>query len=304
MNESAHRAGHVAIVGRPNVGKSTLLNALIGQKISITSRKPQTTRQRITGILTRKNAQLVFVDTPGFQARCDTALNRLMNRNVISGAQDVAAIVLVVEALKLDKRDLELQRLLPQPVPLVVAVNKVDRVRNKDLLLPFIRSVHERFNGASIVPVSALKNSGLDELVNAIVALLPVGPRLFNEDEITHSSERFLAAELIREKLFRTLGDELPYAAAVDIARFETRGKLRRIHAEIIVDKGSQKPIVIGKNGEKLKAIASRAREDMEQLFGGKVFLEVWVKVKSGWADDERALMRMGYGKVWSRRAP
>ena len=298
MNEPAHRAGHVAIVGRANVGKSTLLNWLVGQKISITSRKPQTTRQRITGILTREDAQLVFVDTPGYQAPRNTTLNRLMNRSVISGAQDVEVVLLVVEALKLDKRDLELYRALPlrQPVALVVVINKVDRVRNRNLLLPFMQSVHERFNSAAIVPVSALKNSGRDELVNAIVALLPAGPRLFDEDEITHSSERFLAAELIREKLFRTLGDELPYAMAVDIARFETRGRLRHIHAEIIVDKASQKPIVIGRNGEKLKTIASLAREDMEQLFGGKVFLEIWVKVKSGWADDERALKRMGYG--------
>jgi GTP-binding protein Era len=295
MSEPVHRAGYVTIVGRPNVGKSTLLNCLVGQKISITSRKPQTTRQRITGILTRKDAQLVFVDTPGFQDRRNTALNRLMNRSVISSVQHVDAIVLVIEALKLDKRDVELRELLPQPVPLVVAINKIDRLRDRNLLLPFIQAVHERFNGAAFVPVSALKNSGRDELVNALAALMPAGPRLFDEDEITHSSERFLAAELIREKLFRILGDELPYAAAVDIAQFETHGNLRRIYAEIIVDKESQKPIVIGKKGEKLKTIASRARADMEQLFGSKVFLEVWVKVRSGWADDERALKRLGY---------
>jgi GTP-binding protein Era len=284
MSEPAHRAGHVAIVGRPNVGKSTLLNCLVGQKISITSRKPQTTRQRITGILTREDAQLVFVDTPGFQAQRNTALNRLMNRSVTSSVQHVDAIVLVVEALKLDKRDLELGRSLPSPIPIVAVINKIDRVRNRNLLLPFIQSIHE-----------PLKNSGRDELVNAIVGFMPPGPRLFDEDEITDLSERFLAAELIREKLFRVLGDELPYAMAVDIARFETHGELRRIYAEIIVDKDSQKPIVIGKNGEKLKTIASRARQDMEQLFGSKVFLEVWVKVKSGWVDDERALRRLGY---------
>jgi len=295
MSGPLHRAGYVTIVGRPNVGKSTLLNCLVGQKISITSRKPQTTRQRITGILTRKDAQLVFVDTPGFQDRRNTALNRLMNRSVISSVQHVDVILLVIEALKLDKRDVELRELLPQPVPLVVAINKIDRLRDRNLLLPFIQSVHERFNGAALVPVSALKNSGRDELVNALAALMPAGPRLFDEDEITHSSERFLAAELIREKLFRVLGDELPYAAAVDIAQFETHGNLRRIYAEIIVDKESQKPIVIGKKGEKLKTIASRARADMEQLFGSKVFLEVWVKVRSGWADDERALKRLGY---------
>lgn len=296
MGEPVHRAGYVAIVGRANIGKSTLLNALVGEKISITSRKPQTTRQRITGILTRDDVQLAFVDTPGYQERRNTALNRLMNRSVAAGVQDVDVILLVVEALKLDKRDTALRKLLPPNAALVVAINKIDRVRDRNLLLPFIRSVHEQFEGAAIVPVSALKNVGLDELVKTVVSLTPSGPRLFGADEITRSSERFLAAELIREKLFRLLGEELPYAAAVDIARFETRGGLRRIHAEIIVDKDSQKPIVIGRKGERLKAIASRARADMERLFGGKVFLEVWVKVKSGWADDERALKRMGYG--------
>jgi GTP-binding protein Era len=295
MSEAVHRAGYVAIVGRPNVGKSTLLNCLVGQKISITSRKPQTTRQRITGILTRDDAQLVFVDTPGFQTQRNTALNRLMNRSVTSSVQHVNVILLVIEALKLDKRDLELGRSLPSSIPIVTVINKIDRARNRNLLLPFIQSLNDQFKAAAIVPVSALKNSGRDELVNAIVGFMPAGPRLFDEDEITHLSERFLAAELIREKLFRVLGDELPYAMAVDIARFETDGGLRRIYAEIIVDKDSQKPIVIGKNGEKLKTIASRARLDMEQLFGGKVFLEVWVKVKSGWADDERALRRLGY---------
>ncbi|HET9662838.1 MAG TPA: GTPase Era [Burkholderiales bacterium] len=295
MSGPSHRAGYVAIVGRPNVGKSTLLNQLVGQKISITSRKPQTTRRSIIGILTRPDIQLVFVDTPGFQARRDTALSRLMNRSVIAGAQDVHAILFVIEALKLDGREIRLRESLPPRVPLVAVINKIDRVQDKTSLLPFMRRIDERLHPAAIVPVSALRNSGLEELLAAIAALLPEGPRLFHEDEITRSSERFLAAELIREKLFRTLGDELPYAAAVDIAMFETEGGLRRIHAEIIVDKASQKPIVIGKKGEKLKAIATRARQDMEQLFGGKVFLEVWVKVKTGWADDERALHRLGY---------
>lgn len=295
MNGPSHRAGYVAIVGRPNVGKSTLLNQLVGQKISITSRKPQTTRRSIIGILTRPDIQLVFVDTPGFQARRDTALSRLMNRSVIAGAQDVHAILFVIEALKLENREIRLRESLPPRVPVVVVINKIDRVQDKTSLLPFMRRIDERLHPAAIVPVSALRNSGLEELLAAIAALLPEGPRLFHEDEITRSSERFLAAELIREKLFRTLGDELPYAAAVDIAMFETEGGLRRIHAEIIVDKASQKPIVIGKKGEKLKTIATRARQDMEQLFGGKVFLEVWVKVKTGWADDERALHRLGY---------
>ncbi|MGQ0749455.1 MAG: GTPase Era [Betaproteobacteria bacterium] len=295
MSEASHRAGYIAIVGRPNVGKSTLLNRLIGQKVSITSRRPQTTRRNIIGILTRPGAQLVFVDTPGFQAARDTALSRLMNRCVLGGVQDVHAIVLVTEALKLQRSEERLRAALPAGVPVVIVINKIDRVRAKGELLPCMRQVDERLRPTAIVPVSALKGSGMEELVTAITRLLPEGPRLFDEDEITRSSERFLAAELIREKLFRTLGDELPYATAVEVARFETVGGLRRIYADIIVERESQKPIVIGKKGERLKSIATRARRDMERLFGGKVFLEVWVKVKTGWAEDERALSRLGY---------
>lgn len=295
MSEVDHRAGHAAIVGRPNVGKSTLLNRLVGHKISVTSRKPQTTRQRITGILTREDAQLIFVDTPGFQTQHASALNRLMNRSVTYGLQSVDVVLWVIEALKLDERDVALQRLLPPGTPVVLVVNKIDRVRDKKLLLPFVKQLHDRFNYSVIVPVSAQKGAGLDELVKAVGPLLPAGPRLFEDSEITTVSERFLAAELIREKLFRLLGDELPYAAAVDIERFETRGGLRRIHAAIIVDRDGQKPIVIGKKGEKLKMVATQARKDMESLFGGKVHLEVWVKVKSGWADSEAMLRRMGY---------
>lgn len=295
MSEQAHRAGYIAIVGRPNVGKSTLLNWLVGQKVSITSPKAQTTRRQIIGILTQEDAQLVFVDTPGFPARRDTTLNRLMNRSVIAGLHDVHAVLLVIEALKLDVREVELRKAVPAGIPVVAVINKIDRVRDKAELLPFIKEVDARLNCSAIVPVSALKRSGREELVKVVADLLPEGPRLYDEDEVTHSSERFLAAELIREKLFRTLGAELPYATAVEIVKFELRGNVRHIHAEILVDKASQKPIVIGRSGEKLKAIASRARQDMERLFGGKVFLDVWVKVKTGWADDERALKRLGY---------
>lgn len=296
MDDSAHRAGYIAIVGRPNVGKSTLLNRLVGHKISITSRKPQTTRFRITGILTRADAQLVFVDTPGFQTQHASALNQLMNRAVTQSLRDVDVVLLVLEANRIDERDAALERLIPQGLPLVVALNKIDQVRDKGALLPVIRELHERFGGAEIVPVSARQGLGVQELIDTLVPLLPQGPRLYDEDEITDASERQLAAELIREKLFRLLGDEIPYATAVRIERFETRGGLRRIQAEIIVDRESQKPIVIGRGGERLKDIATRARLDMEELFGGKVFLEVWVKVKKGWADDENALKRMGYG--------
>jgi len=295
MSKLPHRTGYIAIVGRPNVGKSTLLNRLVGQKISITSRKAQTTRQRITGILTRNDAQMIFVDTPGFQTRHRSALTRIMNRSVTQSLQEVDVVLWVIEALKFDDLDAALQRLLPDTVPVVLAINKVDRLDDKNALLPFIRDLNERFQLNAIVPVAAEKGEQLDELVKAIVPLLPEQPPVFGEEEITTSSERFLAAELIREKLFRLLGEELPYAAAVEIERFEMDGALRRIHAAIIVDKASQKAIVIGKGGEKLKVVATQARKDMEALFGGKVFLEVWVKVKSGWADSATTLKRMGF---------
>jgi len=295
MNKSVHHAGYIAIVGRPNVGKSTLLNRLVGQKISITSRKPQTTRQRITGILTRKDAQLVFVDTPGFQTQHRSALTRVMNRSVTQSLQEVDVVIWVIEALKFNELDAALQKLLPVTVPVVLVINKVDRLDDKNLLLPFVKELSERRELNAIVPLSAQKGERLDELLKAVVPLLPEGPSLFGEDEITTSSERFLATELIREKLFRLLGEELPYATAVEIERFETHGELRRIYASIIVDKASQKAIVIGKGGEKLKVIATQARKDMEQLFGGKVYLEVWVKIKSGWADSAATLKRMGF---------
>jgi len=294
MSAAVHRAGYVAIVGRPNVGKSTLLNQLVGQKISITSRKPQTTRQRITGILTRDDAQLVFVDTPGFQTQQRSALTRIMNRSVTQSLQQVDVVLWVIEALKFNELDAALQRQLPDAVPVVLAVNKVDRLADKNAMLPFIADLSQRFSLKAIVPVAAQKGERLDELLKAVVPLLPEAPPLYGVDEITTSSERFMATELIREKLFRLLGEELPYASAVEIERFETVGNLRRIYASIIVDKASQKSIVIGKGGEKLKLVASQARRDMEKLFGSKVYLEVWVKVKSGWADSEATLRRMG----------
>ena len=291
----AFRAGTLAIVGQPNVGKSTLLNHLIGHKISITSKKPQTTRHRVTGILTTPACQYVFVDTPGFQTRHGGALNRVMNRNVTQTLADVDVIICVVEAGRCGATDRAIFKLLPRERPVLLAINKIDRLAEKSKLLPFIALVAEEFPFAEIVPVSAVSGSGTDALLKAAARYLPVASAIFGEDEITDRSERFLAAELLREKLFRNLGEELPYGTAVEIERFEQEGSLRRIFAAIIVDKAAHKAMVIGKGGEKLKTMSSDARRDMEQLFGGKVYLETWVKVKSGWADDERALKSLGY---------
>jgi GTP-binding protein Era len=291
----AHRAGYIAIVGRPNVGKSTLLNRLVGAKVSITSRKPQTTRHRVSGIVTRPDAQLVFVDTPGFQTEHRSLLNRKMNQVVTRTLEGVDVVVFVVEALRFDARDRALVELLPRQVPVVLVINKVDRVRPRSQLLPYLQRMATVFDFRALIPVCAESGDQVPELVSAIVPLLPEQPALYGADEITESSERFLAAELVREKIFRLLGEELPYALTVEIEKFETEGKLRRIHAAIIVDRPSQKGIVIGAGGEKLKAIGSQARRDMEELFGGKVHLELWVKIRSGWADDEMALRQLGY---------
>ena len=290
-----HRSGYLAIVGRPNVGKSTLLNQLVGQKVSITSRRPQTTRQRIVGIVTRPGAQYIFVDTPGFQRKHGNEMTRLMNRSVSRSVVDVDVVVWVVESLRLDAEDRALLPMLQGGAPLVIAVNKIDALGNKNELLPYIRELDELAHPVAIVPVSAQNGVGTEELLAAMRPLLPLREPLYGEDEITTASERTLAAELLREKLFHLLGAELPYSAMVEIERFETVDGLRRIHAAILVDKAGQKGIVIGAKGEKLKQIATLARKDMERLFGGKVFLEVWVKVKSGWADDQTILNRMGF---------
>ncbi|HEX2831107.1 MAG TPA: GTPase Era [Burkholderiales bacterium] len=289
-----HRAGLVAIVGRPNVGKSTLLNHLVGQKISITSRKPQTTRHRINGILTVPAGQLVFVDTPGFQTQHRSTMNRLMNRSVRTALEEVDAVVWVIEAGRFDARDEALLKLMPEKVPVVLAMNKIDKVKDKRTLLPFTKAMSERHPFTAIVPVSAERGQQVEDLVREIVPLLPEGERLYDEDEITTHSERFLASEIVREKLFRLLGEEVPYSTAVEVEKFETTDTLRRIHVAILVDKPNQKPIIIGKDGEKLKAVGTQARKDMEKLFGGKVFLETFVRVKSGWADDAATLKRMG----------
>ena len=289
------KSGTIAIVGRPNVGKSTLLNRLIGEKISIVSRKAQTTRHRIMGILTRPDAQFVFVDTPGFQTKHTNALNRTMNRGVTQALADVDVVVLVIDADHFDTQDKAVIKLLPAETPVILAVNKVDQLKDKARLLPMLANLAEQHAFAAIVPISAAKGTQLENVLAEVRKHLPNDELLFGEEEITDKSERFLASEYIREKLFRLIGDELPYAATVEVERFEIDGALRRISAAIIVDRQAHKGIIIGKGGETLKRIASEARQDMERLFDGKVFLEVFVKVKSGWSDDERLLKSLGY---------
>jgi GTP-binding protein Era len=290
-----YRCGHLAIVGRPNVGKSTLLNRLIGQKISIVSRKAQTTRHRITGVLTRPTVQFVFVDTPGFQLRHRNALNRLMNRGVSQALRDVDVVLLVIEIGRFTEDDKRILAMIPQGKPVLLAINKIDRLADKKQMLPFIAQLTKTYPFAEIVPVCAANGTGCEALLAAASRYLPESAPLFGADELTDRSERFMAAEFLREKLFRRLGAELPYGMTVDIERFAQEGDLRRIHAAIIVDKPGHKAIVIGKGGERLKAIASDARRELEKLYGGKVFLAVWVKVKGGWADDERTLKSLGY---------
>jgi GTP-binding protein Era len=290
-----HRCGHVAIVGRPSVGKSTLLNALVGQKISITSRKPQTTRYRITGIATDGGAQIVFVDTPGFQTKHRSRLNERLNRAVRESLADVDAVVLVLDAARITPADLAVIALLPATVPVIAAVNKVDELRDKAAFMPRLTEIATLHAFAAIVPVSAEKGTQLAALRAEIVKLLPSSEWLYPPDDLTDRDERFLAAEFVREKIFRLLGDEVPYATTVGIDKFEMDGDLRRIHATVYVDKPGQRAILLGEGGSQMKAIATQARGEMEKLFGGPVFLEVWVRVKSGWADTDASLTRFGY---------
>lgn len=290
----SRRSGFIAIVGRPNVGKSTLLNKLVGQKISITSRKAQTTRHRVTGVRTEPAVQFVFVDTPGFQTRYGGRLNTALNRSVRQTLADVDAVLMVVEAGKFNQGDKQVLSLLPEAPPVLLVVNKQDEVKDRAAMLEYLQKVSESRPFAEIVPVSAKHGTGLDELLKTLARYLPEGEFLYGEDDVTDQTERMLAAELIREKLFRLCGEEIPYATAVVIDKFEEVSSLRRIFATILVDRDSQKAIVIGKGGEKLKAISSQARLDMEKLFDGKVYLEVWVKVKGGWSDDARVLKSLG----------
>lgn len=290
------RCGHVAIVGRPNVGKSTLLNHILGQKLSITSRKPQTTRHRILGIVTREKEQVIYVDTPGIHGKEPKAINRYMNKAAIQSVRDVNAVLFVVDALKWTPDDeLVLEKLKRQKAPVILVINKVDNIADKGALLPRIAELSALANFAEVVPVSALRGHNLDHLHQLVTQFLPLSPPFFEEDQITDRSSRFLAAELVREKIMRQLGDEVPYELTVEIEEFKQEGKLLRIGALILVERAGQKAIVIGDGGQRLKLIGKEARLEMEKLFDAKVMLSLWVKVKSGWSDDERALKSLGY---------
>ncbi|MBY6189751.1 GTPase Era [Microbulbifer agarilyticus] len=295
-NTQTSRCGYVAIVGRPNVGKSTLLNHLLGQKICITSRKPQTTRHNMLGIKTEGPNQIIFVDTPGLHAGEEKAINRYMNRAAISSTRDVDVVVFVVEPAKWTEGDeLVAQKLRGLKCPLIVAVNKVDQLQDKNAVLPQLQALAERFPEAEIVPISALRTSNLQSLEDVIVERLPEGMHFFEEDQITDRSSRFLAAEIVREKVMRQLGAEIPYAVTVEVEEFSQEGKVLHISAAILVERNGQKRILIGTKGERIKQIGQQARVDMERLFDSKVMLNLWVKVKSGWSDDERALRSLGY---------
>jgi GTPase len=289
------RCGTIAIVGRPNVGKSTLMNALVGQKISITSRKAQTTRHRITGIHTNDSAQFVFVDTPGFQTQHSGALNRSLNRAVTSTLTAVDAVLFVIEAGRFGPDDQKVLDLIPPSAPTLLIVNKLDRIADKKTLFPFLQSMGALRDFKEIVPLTAKHRDDIERLFVTIKPYLPEGEPIYGEDDLTDRSERFLAAEILREKVFRWTGDELPYTSTVLIDKFEEEGRLRRIFATILVDRDTHKAMIIGQKGAKLKQISTEARLDMEKLFGGPVYLETFVKVRSGWADNEAGLRAYGY---------
>ena len=290
------RCGYVALIGRPNVGKSTLMNYVLGQKISITSHRPQTTRHRILGIKTTDEAQFVYVDTPGIHDNEKKAMNRYMNRTAGASFKDVDVIVLLVDAMRwTDEDELVIKRLQHVKTPVVLAVNKVDLIKKKEDLLPFIEKIKDKYEFKDIIPVSAMKGDNIEGFEKIILDYLPPSEAFYDADQITDRSSRFMAAEIIREKLTRNLSQELPYNLTVEIEKFSNDGKLLDIAAVIWVERDNQKAIIIGKNGSKLKDMGTKARIDMEKLFQQKVFLQLWVKVKSGWSDDERALNSLGY---------
>ena len=288
-------AGWWPIVGRPNVGKSTLLNALVGQKVSITSSKAQTTRHRITGIRTVEDTQFVFVDTPGFQTRHSAPLNRTLNRTVQGVLGDVDVVLFVVEAGRFGLDDAKVLALMPGDKPVMLIANKLDAVHRRADLVPWLKGMQDRHAFAEFVPLTARKDTDVQRLLGIVKPYLPQQPWFYEEDALTDRSEKFLASEIIREKLFRLTGDELPYTSTVVIDKFEEEGALRRIAATIVVERDAHKGMVIGHEGERLKRIGSEARQELERLMDGRVFLELWVKVRSGWADDEEHLRTYGY---------
>lgn len=290
------RCGYVAVVGRPNVGKSTLINHILGQKLAITSRKPQTTRHNMLGIKTEGPVQAIYIDTPGLHIGGQTALNRFMNRSALTALRDVDVCVFVVDRMRwTDEDELVWQRIRHLECPLLVAVNKSDRLEEKTDLLEHLQFLSEKLPQAEIVPISALHSHNLDTLERLIGERLPESEHFYPEDQITDRSSRFLAAELVREKIMRQLGAELPYQMTVEIEDFKQEGRILHIHSLILVEREGQKKILIGEKGERIKLIGQEARKDMETLFDTKVMLNLWVKVKKGWSDDERALRSLGY---------
>lgn len=296
INPDIQQCGFVAIVGRPNVGKSTLLNYLMGQKLSITSRKPQTTRHRLLGIKTQGSAQIIYVDTPGLHKNFDKAINRYMNKTVSSVIKDVDVVLFLVDGLKWTEEDeLVLDCLQDSVCPVLLVINKSDLLSNKEHLLPHIEMLSQRREFADIIPLSALRGHNVERLGQCVIQYLPQGKHMFPEEQITDKNSRFLAAELVREKITRQMGEELPYEATVEIEEFKQVKNILHISALILVEREGQKRIIIGSEGKRLRLIGSEARKDMERLFDIKVMLNLWVKVKRGWSDDERALRSLGY---------
>lgn len=297
MTDTHFRSGYVAIIGRPNVGKSTLINRVLGQKLCITSRRPQTTRHRILGIKTTEQGQFIYVDTPGLHSDNKKAMNRYMNRAAASSIEDVDVVLFVVEGLKWTDEDQKVLKRLQKDAkaPVILVLNKADKLADKAALLPQIETLSQQFNFAAVVPISARKGMNTDLLEQEITKLMPEGELIYDADQLTDRSSRFLAAEIVREKLFRFLGQELPYSLTVEVELFEEDEGMYRIGAVVYVERSGQKSIVIGKKGEQLKLIGKEARLEMEQLFGCKVFLQIWVKVREGWSDNERMLKNLGY---------
>ena len=296
MKNEKYKCGYIAIVGQPNVGKSTLLNNILGFKLSITSRKPQTTRHQILGIKTTEAAQFIYVDTPGIHSGGKKAINRYMNRAASSVIHDVNVLLFLVQALKwTDEDQMVLDKLEHVDAPVVLVVNKTDKIEDKNQLLPFLEDMNKKYSFANIIPASAKKGTNLEALENIIQQLLPEAPPFFDEEQYTDRSVRFLAAEIIREKLVRELGNELPYQTTVEIEKYTEEEKLTKINALILVETKGQKNIIIGNKGARLKSIGTKARKDMEKLIDQKVFLQLWVKVKAGWSDSESSLRSLGY---------